>query len=579
MDPQQEAGLASSAPPDATQSQSTPEPQGITPKHLPKRTFDPRSVFSKMGLPTSLPQELGVTQVPATNQPDESFADQTLPNETLLELRTDAVPPLSPAENLTILQETFSNSDNSSAKVLDTSLSPAALPMNPSASPDPASPESDAQTKEQVLQARLEKAVRQRQEAEARLIRIETESQAQQQAHQQELEQLKNQLAQQDKARQKQGAQQLNWVDAAVEDAAKSELASQMAALTAQLETRQRLNERQRQDIEQLQAQLLKKDSEAQQQQRQWEARHQELQVALVEAEDVAQKRVDMLQRFKAELSLARTQATETETELKQLKTLHSSQQAAWQEQREHLEARLQGSLETEAEAEQRWLEQRQDLEATIAAQQERLQETDQQLQLQQAQAQQWQQQQQEWAERLAQAEADLTAYQTEQVSLRQHYQADQAEIADLRARLAVMGSRLTESQTYLPELLETQRKLKQGEERRTDLERKLAQQAHTVAAQVEAIQSLEAAIAALKQKLTDAEHHNLRLKVALDSLTSHRNKAITGIPRLSKSDSRRIPDQVLVSPPSDGVKEGQDPAATARSTKPGIELPSFLRT
>ncbi len=552
-------------------------------KKDPKRGFDPRAVFAKMGLGADISHQLAAAQDKVAEE-DTDSSPAVGPNRD----RSQAA--LSHEQNLSILQGTFSDpvSDPESASLEalnssvypDSSVYPAAA-MNPSAIPDP-DPSQESLSRENLLQSRLEKAVRQRQEVEAQLMRLEAEAKAQKLAHQQELDQLRQRIAQQDKVLQKQSPQQLQLGDPG--GAVNGELEAQIQNLSAQLETRQRLNERQRQDIERLQAQLQQKDLDTQQLQRQWESRQQELQIALVEAEDLAQKRVDMLQRFKAELALARTQTSELETALKQLKSLHANQQAAWQEQREHLEARLQGSFETEAEAEQRWQELRQELEEVIANQKEQIQILEQQLLAQSAQGREGQQRQQTLEQRLSHAEEMLAAAQAQQTQLQAQFHLDQAEILDLNNRLAVMGSRLTESQSRLPELLETQRKLQQAEERRAGLEHKLAQQTQTLLAQGNTIQDLEAEIQLLTQKLNDQQQHNLRLKAALDrnpgqeqNLKHLKDPTLQTQHRLSKPDPRRIPTGALARE-LEGAKDPL-PQRPKAGVKAAIDLPGFLRT
>lgn len=552
-------------------------------KKDPKRGFDPRAVFAKIGLGTDISHKLAAAQ--------DMLAQEGAPPSSADGPKQDrSQASLSHEQNLSILQGTFSDPvfDPGSASwealnssvYPDSSVYPAAA-MNPSAIPDP-DPSQESLARENLLQSRLEKAVRQRQEVEAQLMRLEAEAKSQKLAHQQELDQLRQRIAQQDKGLQQQSPQQLQLGDPG--SAVNAEVEAQIQNLSAQLETRQRLNERQRQDIERLQAQLQQKDLDTQQRQRQWESRQQELQIALVEAEDLAQKRVDMLQRFKAELALARTQTSELEAELKQLKSLHADQQAAWQEQREHLEARLQGSFETEAEAEQRWQELRQELEGVIADQKEQIQILEQQLLAQSAQVQGWQHRQQTLEQRLSHTEEMLATAQAQQTQLQAQFHLDQAEILDLNNRLAVMGSRLTEAQSRLPELLETQRKLQQAEERRAGLEHKLAQQAQMLLAQGNTVQDLEAEIQLLTQKLNDQQQHNLRLKAALDrnpgreqDLKHLKDPTLQTQHRLSKLDPRRIPTAALARE-LEGAKDPlpQRPKAGAKS---GIDLPGFLRT
>ncbi|NJM00235.1 MAG: hypothetical protein HC924_16210, partial [Synechococcaceae cyanobacterium SM2_3_2] len=81
VDPQQEKALVSADSPETPHSSS--EPQAIAPKAPPKRAFDPRSVFSKVGLPMSISQELGVTQAAAGKQPDGSLPQENLPQKSL----------------------------------------------------------------------------------------------------------------------------------------------------------------------------------------------------------------------------------------------------------------------------------------------------------------------------------------------------------------------------------------------------------------------------------------------------------------------------------------------------------------
>ncbi len=573
--------------PSGSPASESAEPRAKEPraKKDPKRGFDPRAVFAKMG-----PLAVNVSHDLAAAQDKETQADAT-PSPPVSPHPDPSQTSLSHEQNLSILQGTFSDPTvdpgSTSLETLNSSVCPdssvdsfvyPAAAMNPSAIPDP-DPSQESHTRENLLQSRLEKAVRQRQEVEAHLMKLEAEAKAQKLAHQQELDQLRQRIAQQDKVLQKQSPQQLQ-----LGDPGKAELETQIQNLTAQLETRQRLNERQRQDIERLQAQIQQKDLDTQQLQRQWESRQQELHIALVEAEDLAQKRVDMLQRFKAELALARTQTSELEAELKQLKSLHASQQAAWHEQREHLEARLQGSFETEAEAEQRWQELRQELEEVIANQKEQIQILEQQLLAQSAQGREGQHRQQILEQRLAQTETMLAAAQAQQTQLQAQFHLDQAEILDLNNRLAVMGSRLTESQSRLPELLETQRKLQQAEERRAGLEHKLAQQTQILLAQGNTMQDLEAEIQLLTQKLNDQQQHNLRLKAALDrnpgrdqDLKPLKDPTLQAQHRLPKPDPRRIPTPALARE----LEKAKDPLAERpkAGVKSGIDLPGFLRT
>ena len=354
----------------------------------------------------------------------------------------------------------------------------------------------------------------------------------------------------------------------------------QISEQEAQLAARQRLNDRQRQDIEALQEQIEQLRLAHAQERRQWEHRQQELQASLLEAQDVAEKRVEMLQRFKAELCLARTQIAEAQAELSSLRALYSDQQAAWQEQREHLEARLAGYAETEAEAEQRWREQRQELEAALAeaqaqlaalqAQQEHLHQGSQE---QQRLQQQWQAQAEALQAALSQAQAEIAHWQQEHRRLQERYAQAQQHLSNLEQQLQAALEQLAAQPDWQPQLHSAQATILHLQEEIAALSTQLDKQAE----QIKTLQAERADLweenRSLREKYEQQQMHVLSLKAALE------RKGLDVSPRADTSGApARTEVQGLRSASANGqALSPKPPIQPARASKRAVDLPRFL--
>jgi chromosome segregation ATPase len=500
--------------------------------------------------------------------------------------------------------------------------------MSTSSSPDSeqntsSSPQQDA------LRLKLEKAVRQRQDVEAKLIKAESELQTRTQSNaqlQEEVAQLKAQLAkaeQQAKKRQsaakKEAAassdailhkEKQAWEVALVEkeeriatlqarlaewetkqnqslsaaesaalenvQAANQTLQARVTELEAQVAARQKLNERQRVDIESLQAQLEQQQLSLAQERRQWEQQQQEWQARLLEAQDLAQRRIDMLQRFKAELSLARTQIAESQQELSQLNSLHTSQQAAWQEQREHLEARLAGYAETEAETGQRWQEERQLYEEQIQSLKTQLQGIHSQYQ---QQLEQQHQEQQVLVQQLHQADERCRQLQQVQENLATQYDDAQKQVEELQQLTDNLQVRLQEYEDLLPDLLTAQDRLQDLEQQKQLLEATLAERSHELQSQFAFVAEKDAEMQLLRDKISEQQQHNLRLKAALERSINRGETPKEEDPHLPLplAHYAAIGASAQVIAP---VAASHRPVTSSRARKKKpIDLPNFLRS
>jgi chromosome segregation ATPase len=543
------------------------------------------------------------------------------------EILQDDSPGLSPPKNLSILQGTLLSTPTSSSF-----LQPMRVP--PSGDSDPTPPEAQAawSAKDSVPLARTEPdpnaerhlALRQRQQLEARLLKAEAELQERQILQEQlqaQVQALRSQLAQTELQSRKQ-QQQIELLQLKAQPPADPTLeaerqalqqqvaeqqkllqerehtlqqlqqsladqAVQMAERDAQIAARQRLNDRQRQDIEALQEQIEQLRLAHAQERRQWEHRLQELQASLLEAQDLAEKRVEMLQRFKAELCLARTQIAETQTELSSLRALHGDQQAAWQEQREHLEARLAGYAETEAEAEQRWQEQRQELESALAeaqaqlaalqAQQEQLRQGS--LDQQQLQ-QQWQAQAQALQAALSQAQAEIVHWQQEHRHLQEQHVQAQQHLSVLEQQLQAALAQLAAQPDWQPELRSAQTTIAHLQEQTEALQAQAEKQME----QMKALQAERAALyeenRSLKDKYDQQQMHVLSLKAALERKGQDIPPRVSGVETNASGTLTRTEPLSQASSPAHAAKPTIQPLPRplpARVGKRAVDLPRFL--
>ncbi len=580
-----------------------------------RRQFDPRSVF-----PDRKPD---VASSPLSENAEMASAEESSPPETSSSLAAESseIPlSLSPLENLSILQESLPFIDTPSPAAMSTSSSPDSEQHNSSSQQD-------------ALRLKLEKAVRQRQEVEAQLIKAEAELETRQQSNaqlQEEVAQLKTQLAkteQQAKKRLSAGKKESGasldgtlqkekqaWEAALAEKeqriatlqarlaewetkqelslsasdsvaigevkAANQTLQARVTELEAQVAARQKLNERQRTDIESLQAQLEQQQLCLAQERRHWEQQQQESQARLLEAQDLAQKRIDMLQRFKAELSLARTQIAESQQELSQLNNLYTCQQAAWQEQREHLEARLAGYAETEAETGQRWQEERHLYEDQIQSLKAQLQDIhhqyQQQLEQQQQQAEHQHQEQQALVQQLHQAEERCRLLQQTQENLATQYNRAQRRVEELQQLTENLQARLQEYEDLLPDLLTAQDRLRDLEHQKQLLEATLAERSHELQSQFAFVAEKDAEMQLLRDKISEQQQHNLRLKAALERSINRGEPPKEEEPHLPLAHYASIGASAQVITP---VAASHRPIAPRVRKKKPIDLPNFLRS
>ncbi len=353
----------------------------------------------------------------------------------------------------------------------------------------------------------------------------------------------------------------------------------QISDLEAQVVARQKLNERQRQDIDYLQDQLEQQKLAMAQERRQWEHQQQDLQVALVEAQDLAQKRIDMLQRFKAELSLARTQATEAETELNHLKHHFAEQESLWREHNDSLEARLAGYAETEAETEQRWHEEQAELQHTLAELKDQLSSYQQLLedreQQHHNQLHQWDTERQRLLQQVEQTKTELTLQRQHYEALQEYQEQLQAKLVQLESKVPDLETQLSEYQTLLPDLLATQQQLKDLEQERDHYKETLSLQHREIEVHTASATELSAEVRYLRDKIAEQQQHNLRLKAALERAVSRDrvNSNTHSTPRTKPPQSLTVTDPAQ--------KEGPLSHAihSRRARDQGIDLPNFLRS
>ncbi len=376
--------------------------------------------------------------------------------------------------------------------------------------------------------------------------------------------------------------------------------------LEAQVAARQKLNERQRREIETLQETLEQQQLAFGQERRQWEHERQDLQASRLEAEDLAQKRVDMLQRYKAELSLARTQITETQAELNELQALYTSQQTAWHEQREHLEARLEGYAETEAETEQRWQEERQVLHQQVDTLNTRLNEcqllVSQQEQNHQNCSHQWETERCTLLQQVEQAQEEAASHVRSYNTLYEAYHHLQTRLSTAEARLPKLQQQVDEYESRLPDFLAAQQQLQQLQRDKAQLEAALSQKHIQIEAHSHSTAELGAEIHALKEKITEQQQHNLRLKAALERTTAREFTGSSVSPKAKSAGANlqttsKLPLQPVRTTTAVVTKEQDDtphPQAellpvtaftqshsihARRAKDQGIDLPRFVRS
>lgn len=284
---------------------------------------------------------------------------------------------------------------------------------------------------------------------------------------------------------------------------AQSQLHLQVEDLTTQLTARQKLNDRQRQDIETLQEQLEQQRLAVAQERRQWEERQQNLQTDLLEAQDVVRRRADAVQRFRAELALTRTHNAELEEELSLLKRQFSAESEHWTQQRDVFEARLAGFAETEAEALQRWQEERAGLEAELAIANTERTALRAELETTQARLTTWSEQEQSAADRavalqeqLAQSSSELEVLRSQHASLQAQAEAATAALAQHQQRDRETEQAQQQFQTLTAENLHLRRE---------------------VASYVGQIERVERELGDWKQKVGKLQMHNMHLKAALE--------------------------------------------------------------
>ena len=314
------------------------------------------------------------------------------------------------------------------------------------------------------------------------------------------------------------------------------EFQARLQELEEQLAIRQKLNDRQRGDIESLQEQIEHQQLDLANQRRQHEEQLVKVKAELQDAKDVAQKRVEAAQRFKAELSLCRTSVGELQQELTGLKQQYSGAQASWQEQRELLQAQLQGYEETEAESIQRWQAEREERDLA-------LQQSDRQLQeaLERSQFLQ---------ERLLSSDSQLSDLQAELNSTRQERDEFKDRAHQLTDCVSELEARASADRVAAGAL----EHLETIEEEKEQLEVQLS------AAQ-ERLQKLEAEVGSWKEKYATQQMHNMRLKKALERSAEEELSTV--------GSSSKVPLKETA------IKEVMAVPANSRS---GADLPGFVK-
>lgn len=316
-------------------------------------------------------------------------------------------------------------------------------------------------------------------------------------------------------------------------DAAQSrvELQARLQELEDQLAIRQKLNDRQRSDIESLEEQVERLQLERAQERRQHDEQLVQVKAELQDAKDVAQKRVEALQRFKAELSLSRTTATEAQHGLSALNQQYLGEKAAWMEQRELLEARLAGYEETEAEAVQRWQEERAEHEVAVQESDRQLQEALERCQLLQAKVAELESQQ-------ATLQTNLTSTQAERDTCQSRIQSLEASMAELESKtVAAEEAAISNERLQAAELQASEQ-----EDQLKDARKHLKQ--------------LESEVGSWKEKFANLQMHNMRLKKALERPT----------------------DEERDTSPAEVAIQAITSSQTASPTRSGADLPRFVR-
>ena len=334
----------------------------------------------------------------------------------------------------------------------------------------------------------------------------------------------------------------------------------QLVDLESQLSVRQKLNDRQRRDIESLQEQLEQQQLELARTNRQWEEKYEHLQADLVEERDIAQKRVETTQRFKAELSLSRTSVVEAQTELSALKQDYVRERDDWAEERESLHARLAGYSETEAESIQRWQEERETRDRQEA----------------------------EYREQLDAARKHLTAAQEDLVLWQQRCEVAESETESLQQQLAESQDNAS-TQTELAATIAALNSENQQLSEQIQHLQASSEDATAIAAEVETLRThhdtLDTTVADLQSQLQNAEDRvvewkrkfaslqmqHMRLKAALEP----NEKGGESTPVLQADSGEPVNASVVLKPKG---RDLQADNATVEAATSGADLPSFIQ-